>query len=101
MGQADGIVVPGLGSTEVHRIWVVFACVLVPFLLFEALAFYFINHGKKAAGGAEGEAGKAVELRPRSPPSAGKADPAADAERGAGAAGPDAAADGDGAAAER
>ena len=101
MAKADGIVVPGLGSTEVHRIWVVFACVLVPFLLFEALAFYFINHGRKSAGGAEGEAGKAVELRPRSPPRGGKADAPADAERGAGAAGPGAAADDDGAAAER
>ena len=59
MAQADGIVVPGLGSTEVHRIWVVFACVLVPFLVFEALAFYFINHGKKAAGGKQGAKGGA------------------------------------------
>ena len=69
----EGIIVPDLGTEEVHRIWVMFACVLVPFIAFEALVFYAIlDGGKRLATTSEpprtpddGGRGKAIELRPR------------------------------------
>ena len=68
MRTVDGIIVPGLGTEEVHKIWVVFACVLVPFLIFEAVAFFYINTGKRTGGDGSGrKSGLSIELRPRLP----------------------------------
>ena len=64
MKKVEGIPVPNLDTDEIHRLWVLFATVLVPFTIFECIVFYYIYYGKRQLGESEsGSHSRSIELK--------------------------------------